>query len=323
MTEDFQVFSGVQLGLETAFRQAGVKEIHVRGDVTPLEGPLIALVGTRHPDGDGLAMARRLAEVAVRNRYVVVSGGALGIDAAVHTATLTAGGRTVVVLPSGLEQPYPRRHRALYDRIVANGGTIVSPFRADTPPTVWTFAKRNGVVAALCEMLVVVQAPADSGALIAADLALKMGRRVFAVPSAPNDRRGAGCLALLRRGAELCASASDLEHALLHSDGPLLLPQERTKSRSITKDTESSDPKSRAKRTKVTSAPAPVALSELGLDPAQLLCAESVRGGPMHPDTIAKSTSLTAAQVRVALMTLVLLGVVVERTDGRFLLAQS
>ncbi len=320
MTDNYQVLSGTDLGLAAAFRSAGVGQIHVQGDVAALEGPLIALVGTRHPNGDGLAMARRLAEIAVANKYVVLSGGALGIDAAVHLATLSAGGRTVVVLPSGLDRPYPSRHRGLYEKIVASGGALVSPFRADTPPTKWTFAKRNGVVAALCQMLVVIQAPASSGALIAADMATKMGRRVFAVPSAPNDRRGAGCLALLRRGAELCGSVSDLQSALEFSDGPLLQRPDHRPTRQVQSKSDASSVKKRGVNTEHSppANKARVDFSSLGLDPIQRQCVEAITGAPKHPDLISQATGISSANVRAALMTLVLLGVVTERTDGRF-----
>jgi DNA processing protein len=321
MTEKTQVFLGAELGLERAFRLAGVKEIYVQGDVTALELPLLALVGTRHPNGDGLELARALTACSLARGYVPISGGALGIDAAVHLAALAMAERTVVVLPSGLTKPYPVRHKPMYDRVVANGGALVSPFRADTPPSPWTFAKRNGLVAALCRLMVVVQAPAQSGSLIAATMAMKMGRRVLAVPSAPNDRRGAGCLGLLRQGAELCAGPEDLAHALDRADGPLLpsaavIPSSRRVPQAQKHHAKLAPP--RPASGNVASPRSALDEGSLGLDLAQRACLTALSEGPCHPDALSKLTQLDAAAVRSALMTLVILGVVHERTDGRF-----
>ena len=142
------------------------------------------------------ALARRFAADLARAGVRVLSGGALGIDAAAHRGALLGGGRTVVVLPSGLAHWYPRRHEGLYRDVIAAGGALVSQFPPDTPPTRWTFPRRNALVASLADLVVVVQASASSGALLTAAHAQRLGRRVMAVPAAPGDRRGAGCLRL-------------------------------------------------------------------------------------------------------------------------------
>lgn len=315
------------LGFEQRLAPARVPSLSVRGSIVALEPPLVAIVGTRQPDGDGLAMARALAEACAERSITVLSGGALGIDAAAHQGALDARGRTVVVLPSGLDKPYPLRHRAMYARVVERGGALVSMFPAETPPTRWTFPRRNELVAALCDVLVLVQAPQSSGALLAATYAQRMGRRVLVVPASPGDRRGAGCLAMLRAGAMLCERPEDLFDALERRDGPLLEASSRaarvgarepvrtrpstparaprTRTRTPTREEEKSSPRS-------TELPP--------LDEAQAGCVRALdEAGPLHPDIISERAGLDSSRTRVALITLTLLGLVSERSDGTYI----
>ncbi|MBL8681170.1 MAG: DNA-protecting protein DprA [Myxococcales bacterium] len=306
------------LGFETRLSPARVTELNVRGSLVALEPPLVAIVGTRHPDGEGLAMARSLAEACARRGVTTLSGGALGIDAAVHAATLEHRGRTVVVLPSGLDKPYPLRHRAMYSRIVSFGGALVSMFRDDTPPTKWTFPRRNELLSSLCDVLVLVQAPSSSGALLAAAFAQKIGRRVLVVPASPGDRRGAGCLAMLRGGAAVCSSAEDVFEALEARDGPLLARASVARSPARTRARASTRAASAGQDEAATERASTIAIEDVPLDPAQRRCVDAVADGPLHPDSIATRASLDSATTRGALVTLVLLGVLVERSDGTF-----
>ena len=173
--------------LPTAERLTGARwrELWIDGDPTALSAPLVALIGTRDADPVGVALTRAMASELARAGVRVLSGGALGIDAAAHRGALHAKGRTVVVLPSGLGHWYPKRHEGLYKQVLAAGGALVSQFPPETPPTQWTFPRRNELLAALADVVVVVQAPVTSGALLAAECARKLGRRVMAVPAAP------------------------------------------------------------------------------------------------------------------------------------------
>jgi DNA processing protein len=149
-------------------------------------------------------LAERLASAAVRAGFGVVSGGALGIDAAAHRGALAAGGVTFAVLGCGVDVVYPDRHGALFAEIARAGG-LVSEYLPGTPPRSWQFPVRNRLVAALAEATIVVEAKAGSGALITARLARELGRRVLAAPGS------AGCDALIASGAAL---ALDDERAL-------------------------------------------------------------------------------------------------------------
>jgi DNA processing protein len=158
----------------------------------------VAIVGTRRPTLHGRAFAARIATRLVECGASVVSGLAIGIDGAAQAAAVEAGGRTVSVLGSGHAAPGPRAHRALMRRIVADGGAVISELAPDATATRGTFPRRNRLISALGDAVVVVEAPERSGALITARHALEQGREVFAVPGRPTDSAAAGCLALLR-----------------------------------------------------------------------------------------------------------------------------
>jgi DNA processing protein len=182
--------------------------LRVCGTLPPLEGA-VAVVGTRYADDDALEFARALGAGLASAGRTVVSGGALGIDAAAHRGALDVGGPTIAVLASGFDPPFPRQHRALFGEI-ARSGAVVSEREDGGPPARWTFLDRNRLIAALADVVVVVQAPHKSGALNTAAHAGRLQKRIFTVPYAPWEVRGQGCLALLRRGAEICTSARDV-----------------------------------------------------------------------------------------------------------------
>jgi DNA processing protein len=192
------------------------RRLHVRG-APPLTGlvaaPSVAMVGARSPSAAGERFARTLARELAGAGVSVISGLALGIDAACHAGALDGGGRTVAVLGCGIDRDYPRRNAALARRIAASGA-IVSEWGPGVDPAPWRFPVRNRIVAALAQATVVVEATRRSGALITADHALALGRDVLAVPGAPWLELGGGTLALLRAGAAPVGSAADVLDAL-------------------------------------------------------------------------------------------------------------
>lgn len=285
----------------------------IDGDPTALAPPLVAVVGTREPDHDGLHIAESIAEGVARAGHCVLSGGALGVDAAAHRGALQAEGRTVVVLPSGLGHWYPMRHGPLYRAVVAKGGALVSQFPPETPPTRWTFPRRNELVAALADVLVVVQAPANSGSLHAARLAMSLGRRVLAVPASPAERRGRGCVALLREGALPCAGADDVLRALDAVDGSLFERPSRERART-------GSTRTRATR----EIPARAAASELQvtLDGDEAVVYHSL-DGLMHVDELAGRCGLTPSRLQSALLTMVLDGCIEDRGGGMYARARG
>ncbi|MCD5416243.1 DNA-processing protein DprA [Candidatus Bipolaricaulota bacterium] len=183
--------------------------LYIRGEETIDTRRTIAIVGTRRASGYGRAMAERLARDLGALGLLVVSGLALGIDTAAHRGALAAGGKTVAVLGSGFLHPYPAANRELIDR-VAQGGAVVSEYPLDTHPTKWTFPQRNRTIAGLSRGVVVVEAPARSGALITARLALEQGREVFAVPGNVISTASAGTNRLIKDGAKLVEGTDDI-----------------------------------------------------------------------------------------------------------------
>jgi DNA processing protein len=179
------------------------------GTPLPAPGAAVAIVGARRPTDAGLRIARRLGAFAAGGAVTVVSGMALGIDAAAHGGALDAGAPTIAVLGCGTDVAYPRRHRGLYERILAHG-LAISEYPPGTAPAPWRFPARNRLIAALAATLVVVEARARSGALITADHALDLGRDVVAVPGAAGSSAAAGTNGLIKAGAGLVEDESDL-----------------------------------------------------------------------------------------------------------------
>lgn len=169
----------------------------------------LALVGARAASRDGLDNARRLAEGLAHAGIVVVSGMARGIDGASHQGALDAGGRTIAVLGSGLDQLYPREHVGLAQDIVA-AGAVVSEYPPDTAPQTWTFPRRNRLISGLADAVVVVEAAERSGALITASAALEQGKDVLVVPGRVPGARNRGGHLLVRDGAKIVETADDI-----------------------------------------------------------------------------------------------------------------
>jgi len=169
----------------------------------------VAIVGTRAASPTGLRVARSLAAACAESGICVVSGLALGIDGAAHRAVLEAGGSTVAVLGTGVDVPYPPRHRALQDR-VGQEGLLVSEVRPGERGHAGTFPQRNRLIAALAEITVVVEAGRESGALITARVAQELDRTVCAVPGSVLAPECAGSNALIQLGAQVVCSPDDL-----------------------------------------------------------------------------------------------------------------
>jgi len=181
----------------------------VSGNLSGLQRPCIAIVGTRAASGYGRTTARRFASELGAAGCCIISGLALGIDSAAHEGALDAGAPTVGVLGGGHNKFFPRRNRALAERMLAAGGAVLSPFAPEHAAIPSQFLQRNGVVAALADGVVVIEAPARSGALNTAGWAA--GRiPVFAVPGDIDRPHVAGCHALIRDGVTLARNAQDV-----------------------------------------------------------------------------------------------------------------
>ncbi len=190
------------------------------GDLAGLALPSVAIVGTRAATPYGRGLARQFAADLGRAGCCVISGLALGIDGAAHEGALEAGAPTIGVLGGGHQHFFPARNRRLAERILAAGGAVLSPYPPDQEARPAQFLARNGVVAALSDAVVVIEAPARSGALNTASWAA--GRvPVLAVPGDVDRKHVQGCLALIRDGATLARTAQDVLEGLGRLNLPL------------------------------------------------------------------------------------------------------
>ncbi|MGB4690737.1 MAG: DNA-processing protein DprA [Atribacterales bacterium] len=179
----------------------------------------ISIVGTRRPTPYGRKITRILASELAKDKWVIVSGLALGIDGEAHSSVVREGGITVGVLGSGLEVIYPSSHRRLAEEIVDGGGAIISEYPPLCPPRPENFPPRNRIISGLTQGVVVVEAPKRSGALITADFALEQGREVMAVPGSIFSPQSEGANNLIAQGAKLLQNKEDILEALGFSSG--------------------------------------------------------------------------------------------------------
>ena len=210
--------------------------LYVRGSLLPEDDLGIAIVGTRRSTSYGREVTHRLATGLAEAGVTVVSGLARGIDGVAHQSALRAGGRTFAILGSGVDVIYPSEHKNLAIQIVEQGA-LISDYAPGRKPDAPNFPARNRIISGLSIGVIVVEAPARSGALITVDFALDQGREVFAVPGSVLSDNSAGCHRLLRDGAHLITSVDDVleelkigqrkEHVAVQQALPLTDPERR------------------------------------------------------------------------------------------------
>ncbi len=174
----------------------------------------VAVVGTRKPTGYGSMMTEKLTTALAREGVVIVSGLALGIDSLAHKYCLEVGGKTVAVLPSGINNVYPATHRKLAEKIVEKGGALISEYPENHKPRKVEFLERNRIVAALSDAVIIPEAAGNSGSLNTARHAIEMGIPVFAVPGNITSPMSEGTNYLLKTEAKAVTDASDILKAL-------------------------------------------------------------------------------------------------------------
>jgi len=255
----------------------------VAGELTALAAPTVAVVGTRAPSEDGRRLAHRLASDLAAAGVCVISGLALGVDAAAHGGALAARAPTIGVLGGGHERFFPPRNAELARRIVAGGGAVVSPYPPEHPAYPWQFLARNGIVAALADGLVVVEAAARSGALNTASWAADRGIPVMAFPGDVDRPKAAGCLALIRDGATLVRDAADVLSQL-------------------------------GLRLAAPAAGAPASVT----DPVEARILTLLGSGPADADAVVASSDLPPALALARIGDLLAAGTIVSGPDGRF-----
>ncbi len=256
--------------------------LYVKGRVDLLSRPALAVVGSRHATAQGLANAESFARTFSDGGLTVVSGLALGIDAAAHRGGLAGASSSVAVLGTGADIVYPARNRALAHELAARGA-LVSEFPLGMRPIAGNFPRRNRLISGLALGCLVVEAAAESGSLITARLASEQGREVFAIPGSIHSPLAKGCHALIKQGAKLVESARDVLEEL-RLPAPALSPPA---------DSTIVDPRSRA------------LLDALGHDPC-------------GPDALAARCGLSAAETAALLTQLELDGHIATLPGGLY-----
>jgi DNA processing protein len=195
--------------------------LYINGRLDLLAQPALAIIGSRNASVQGKANAERFAHALAGAGLTIVSGLALGIDAAAHLGALGAPGSTIAVVGTGLDRIYPARNAQLARRI-AEQGCIVSEYPLGMPALAGNFPRRNRIISGLAAGVLVVEAAAESGSLITAELAAEQGREVFALPGSIHSALAKGCHKLIRKGACLVETVDDVLSAMRMS--PLANP---------------------------------------------------------------------------------------------------
>jgi DNA processing protein len=257
--------------------------LYVKGRAELLNRPALAIVGSRTATKQGEATAASFAAALSGAGLTIVSGLALGIDAAAHEGALTARGSTIAVIGTGADRIYPSRNEGLARRI-AEQGVLVSEFPLGTPAMAANFPRRNRLIAGLARGCLVVEAAERSGSLITARLAAEGGLEVFAIPGSIHSPLSKGCHKLIKQGAQLVESVEDILESL---------------------------------RWEAVVAAAPSS-SVMPADPEAALLLETLGFQPCDLDTLALRSGLTAEQLLAMLLPLELAGHVAQLPGGRY-----
>ncbi len=264
--------------------------LYIRGTLTAEDNWAVAIVGTRKATAYGRDTAYQLAGELAQAGLTIVSGLALGVDAAAHQGVLDAGGRTLAVLPCGIDAVYPPEHRQLAQRI-ARQGALITEFPPGTLAESKNFPPRNHLISGLSLGVIVVEAPLKSGALLTADSAAEQGREVFAVPGQTTSAGSKGSNRLIQDGAKLVMSADDVLNEL-----------------NMTRGT----PQTRAEVSKI--APA---------NEQERLIINSLGDGPLHIDDLCRLLTLPVAVVSSTLALMELKGMVRQIGSMQYALASG
>ncbi|NOZ69721.1 MAG: DNA-protecting protein DprA [Deferribacteres bacterium] len=260
--------------------------LYMKGDLRDVDKYAVSIVGSRRATAYGMEVAEKISYRLASKGLTVVSGMARGIDTASHKGALKAGGRTVAVMGSGLDVPYPASNRGLMNAI-AGSGAVISEFPLGTLPNKENFPRRNRIISALSLGVIVVEATLDSGSLITVAYALEQGREVFAVPGNVTSRNSRGTNDLIKKGARLVESAEDVIREL----GPQI--------KGILREDRQNEKE---------------ALSAMTEDEKMLYSYLST--GPKHIDSIIRETDTSTAKALSILLGLELKGIV-RQTEGK------
>jgi len=275
--------------------------LYVFGSVAALSMPSVAIVGTRRLSAYGAECADRFAAGLAQAGWSVVSGLALGADAAAHSGALAAGGVTVGILGGALDEFFPDENRDLARRMAASGGAVATEFPFGRKPDKTTFPQRNRIVAALSSGVLAVECPLKSGTMITCSFAADLGRPVMAVPGRIDAPFSAGCNALIRDGARLVTSADEVIAEILPLKGGAAKKPVRAKAaKSADRQPElapvAQKPPAKPRREAVP--------PEVKLTLEEALVLKHVSDAPVGIDALVRKTGLAASRVNTVVVQL-------------------
>ncbi|MBI3377677.1 MAG: DNA-protecting protein DprA [Nitrospirae bacterium] len=261
--------------------------LYIKGTIQKEDRYAVAIVGSRKYSSYGKLAAEKLSSELSSMGFTIVSGMARGIDTLAHTAAINSGGRSIAVLGSGIDVPYPPENRGLMEKLAASG-YVISEFPPGTSPERENFPKRNRIISGLSLGVLVVEATADSGSLITASCALEQGKEIFAVPGNINSVNSNGTNELIKKGAKLAQSAEDVIEEL----APVLKGYIRTREK---------------------------ANIELPVEEKRLC--DIMTAEPKHVDMLSRESKMPAQKVLGILLSLELKGIVKQAEGKKFFLA--
>ncbi|MEK7864181.1 MAG: DNA-processing protein DprA [Nitrospirota bacterium] len=261
--------------------------LYIKGTIQKEDRYAVAVVGSRKYSPYGKLAAEKLSSELSSMGFTIVSGMARGIDTLAHTAAINSGGRSIAVLGSGIDVPYPPENRGLMEKLAASG-CVISEFPPGTLPERENFPKRNRIISGLSLGVLVVEATADSGSLITASCALEQGKEVFAVPGNINSVNSKGTNDLIKKGAKLVQSAEDVIEEL----APILKGYIRTREK---------------------------ANIELSVEEKRLC--DIMTAEPKHVDMLSRESKMPAQKVLGILLSLELNGIAKQAEGKKFFLA--
>ncbi len=252
-----------------------------QGDLEPLKAPCVTVVGTRTPSSYGRDMASKMARGLAQQGITVISGLARGIDTAAHLGALERG-KTVAVVGTGLDTVYPPENRSLAGKIKKERGSILSPFPPGTPPERGNFPRRNLIMAALAQGVVVIEAGRRSGAVITAQYARELGRPIMGLPGLAGSAQTSGVHRLIKEGAHLIENLQDILD-VLGAGGKAPEPEE-----------------------------------EVVMQEKEKAVWDTLAGGPLPPEIIAERCNLTLQEVYAILLEMEMKGLVAGRRGNTY-----
>ncbi len=255
--------------------------LYLKGQSRLLQHNALAIVGSRNATPQGIANARAFGQELSDSGYTIVSGLALGVDAAAHQGGLLGASSSIAVIATGLDSVYPARNRDLAHEL-SQHGLLVSEFSLGTKPLAGNFPRRNRLISGISKGVLIVEAALKSGSLITARYALEQGREVFAIPGSVHSPLSRGCHALIKQGAKLVETSADILEEFGRQSAP--------------------DSSARQRATTTTH---PLLLEAIGFDPVDL-------------DTLCARSGLTAEKASAMLLELELEGAVVKLPGGKY-----